>query len=385
VKVSGVETYAVKLPSRRVHSWSTSTGSIGSYVILKLLTDDGVVGLGESPMFIDWSGDHQRYSGESAITVKHVIADYLLPAIEGEDVFAIERIHEKMDRVCKGHFYAKAAVDIALYDAMGKALGTPVYNLLGGAYRSEVPLAHSLGVLLTPKECAAEADTVVQEGIKTVKLKVGLDESRDVTAVREVRQAIGPSIELTLDVNQAWPTPKHAIRMIRKLESYDIAFVEQPCDGLEALAQIAQAVETPIMADESAWSPFDALALARERAADYISLYTTKPGGLFRAKKVAAVAEAAGMRCNVNGSAESGVGNAANLHLIAALRIVDLANVIPVTATAAHAPTRVGGRYYTDDIVTEPFAYRGGFLRVPEAPGLGVTLDEAKLKKYSIV
>jgi muconate cycloisomerase len=384
VKISGIETYYVKLPSRRVHSWSSSTTAIGSYVILRLLTDEGITGLGESPMFMDWSGDHQRYSGESAITVKHVIADYLLPAIKGEDVFAIERLHEKMDRVCKGHFYAKAAIDIALYDAMGQALRTPVYNLLGGCYRSEVPLAHSLGILLTPRDCAAEADTVVREGIKTVKLKVGLDDARDVAAVREVRQAVGPAIELTLDANQAWPTPKHAIRMIRKLEPFGIAFVEQPCDGLEALAEIARTVETPIMADESAWSPFDALALARGRAADYISLYTTKPGGLFRARKVAAVAEAAGMRCNVNGSAESGVGNAANLHLIAATRVVDLANVIPVTGIAAETPTRVAGRYYTDDLVTEPFAYRDGLLKVPDAPGLGVTLDEAKLRKYSI-
>jgi muconate cycloisomerase len=384
VKISGVETYYVKLPARRVHSWASSTTPIGSYVILKLHTDEGIVGLGESPMFMDWSGDHQRYSGESAITVKHVIADYLLPAIKGEDAFAIERIHEKMDRVCKGHFYAKAAVDIALYDAMGKALGTPVYNLLGGCYRAEIPVAHSLGIRLTAKECAAEAEAVVQEGVKTVKLKVGLDDARDVEAAREIRRAVGPSIELTVDVNQAWPTPKHAIRMIRRLEPHDIAFVEQPCDGLESLAEIAQTVETPIMADESAWSPFDALALARRRAVDYISMYTTKPGGLFRARKVAAVAEAAGMRCNVNGSAESGIGNAANLHLIAALRVVDLANVVPITATAADAPTHVAGRYYVDDLVTRPFGYRDGFLKVPDGPGLGVTLDEAKLKQFMI-
>ena len=384
MKISGVETYYVKLPSRRVHSWSSSTTPIGSYVVLKLLTDDGVIGLGESPMFIDWSGDHQRYSGESALTVKHVIADYLLPAIKGEDIFAIERVHEKMDRVCKGHFYAKAAIDIALYDAMGKALGTPVYNLLGGCYRADVRLAHSLGVLLTPKECAAEAETVVAEGLRTVKLKVGLDDARDIEAVQAIRAAVGGTIELTLDVNQAWPTPKHAIRMIRKLEPYGIAFVEQPCDGLEALEQIAHTVETPIMADESAWSPFDALEIARRRAADFISLYTTKPGGLWPARKVTAIAEAAGIPCNVNGSAESGVGNAANLHLIAASRIVTLANVIPVTATAERAPTRVAGRYYNDDIVTEPFEYRDGCLLVPQTPGLGVTLDEAKLKKYSI-
>jgi len=143
-------------------------------------------------------------------------------------------------------------------------------------------------------------------------------------------------------------------------------------------------VETPIMADESAWSPFDALEIARRRAADLISLYTTKPGGLFLAKKVAAVAEAAGLPCNVNGSIESGIGNAANLHLVASTRVVSLANVIPVTATAERAPTQIAGRYYLDDLITEPFAYRDGALLVPEGPGLGIVVDEAKLKKYAV-
>jgi muconate cycloisomerase len=384
MKIADIETFYVKLPSRRPHSWASSNLAIGSYVILKLRTDAGVVGWGEAPIFIDWGGDHQRYYGESAPMAVHVIADYLLPAIRGEDVFAIERIHEKMDRAVKGHFYAKAAIDIACYDAMGVAAGQPVYNLLGGCYRREVPLAHSLGIALTPDQCVAEAEQVVREGIKTVKLKVGRDDARDLEAVRALRKAVGPAIEMTVDVNQAWPTPKKAIRMIREMESSGVAFVEQPCDGLDELAEVARVVETPIMADESAWSSFDALEIARRRAADLISLYTTKPGGLFRAKKVAAVAEAAGLPCNVNGSIESGIGNAANLHLVASTRIVRLANVIPVTATAERAPTQMAGRYYLDDLIAEPFAYRDGALLVPEGPGLGIVVDEAKLKKYAV-
>ena len=384
MKIADIETFSVRLPSRRPHSWASSNLAIGSYVILKLRTDAGVVGWGEAPILIDWGGDRQRYYGESAPMAVHVIADYLLPAIRGEDVFAIERIHERMDRVVKGHFYAKAAVDIACYDAMGLAAGQPVHNLLGGCYRREVPLAHSLGIALTPDQCVAEAEQVVREGIKTVKLKVGRDDARDLAAVRALRKAVGPSIELTVDVNQAWPTAKKAIRMIREMEPHGVAFVEQPCDGLDELAEVARVVETPIMADESAWSPFDALEIARRRAADLISLYTTKPGGLFLAKKVAAVAEAAGLPCNVNGSIESGIGNAANLHLVASTRVVSLANVIPVTATAERAPTQIAGRYYLDDLITEPFAYRDGALLVPEGPGLGIVVDEAKLKKYAV-
>ncbi len=384
MKIVDIETFSVKLPCRRPHSWASSNITIGSSVILKLQTDGGVVGFGEAPIFIDWGGDHQRYYGESAPMAKHVIADYLLPAIRGEDIFALERIHERMDRVVKGHFYAKAAIDIALYDAMGKAAGLPAYNLLGGCYRREVRLAHSLGIALTVEECVAEAEQVVGEGIKTVKLKVGRDDARDLAAVRAIRKAVGPSIELTVDVNQAWPTPKKAIRMIREMEPHGVAFVEQPCDGLDEIAEVARVVETPIMADESAWSPFDALEIARRRGADLISLYTTKPGGLFRAKKVAAIAEAAGIPCNVNGSIESGIGNAANLHLVASTRVASLANVIPVTATAEQAPTKIACHFYLDDLITELFEYRDGALIVPDGPGLGIVVDEQKLKKYAV-
>ena len=384
MRIADIDTFHVRLPSRRPHSWASSNITIGSYVILKLRTDEGVVGFGEAPILIDWGGDHQRYYGESAPMARHVITDYLLPAIRGEDVFAIERIHEKMDRVVKGHFYSKAAIDIALYDVAGKAAGVPAHNLLGGCYRREVPLAHSLGIALTVQECVAEAEQVVQEGIKTVKLKVGRDDARDVAALRAIRKAVGPAIELTVDVNQAWATPKKAIRMIREMEPHGVAFVEQPCDGLDEMAEVARVVETPIMADESVWSPFDALEIARRRAADLISLYTTKPGGLFRAKKVAAVAEAAGIPCNVNGSIESGIGNAANLHLVASTRVASLANVIPVTATAEKAPTKIAGHFYLDDLVAEPFEYRNGALIVPDRPGLGIVVDEGKLRKYSV-
>ena len=384
MRIADIDTFHVRLPSRRPHSWASSNITIGSYVILKLRTDEGVVGFGEAPILIDWGGDHQRYYGESAPMARHVITDYLLPAIRGEDVFAIERIHEKMDRVVKGHFYSKAAIDIALYDVAGKAARVPAHNLLGGCYRREVPLAHSLGIALTVQECVAEAEQVVQEGIKTVKLKVGRDDARDVAALRAIRKAVGPAIELTVDVNQAWATPKKAIRMIREMEPHGVAFVEQPCDGLDEMAEVARVVETPIMADESVWSPFDALEIARRRAADLISLYTTKPGGLFRAKKVAAVAEAAGIPCNVNGSIESGIGNAANLHLVASTRVASLANVIPVTATAEKAPTKIAGHFYLDDLVAEPFEYRNGALIVPDRPGLGIVVDEGKLRKYSV-
>lgn len=150
------------------------------------------------------------------------------------------------------------------------------------------------------------------------------------------------------------------------------------------MAVVAAGVDTPIMADESAWTPQDVLEIVRKKAADIISLYTTKPGGLFKAKKVAAVAEAAGLRCNVNGSVETGVGNAANLHLAASTAVASLASVVPVSTPQEKRGTGIAGIYYTDDIITEAFEYADGEIVVPDKPGLGIELDEEKLERYRV-
>jgi muconate cycloisomerase len=310
-----------------------------------------------------------------------MVHEFFGPAIIGENPLHLETLLEKLDRVAKGYPYAKASIDIALHYLIGKATSLPVYQLLGGLYRREVRLAHSLGILET-KRVLEEVEAALEEGVGTIKLKVGLDPERDVNLVQQVRELIGDKPDITVDANQGWPTPKIAIQTLRRMEPYRVLFAEQPVEGLREMAQVAHAVDIPVMADESAWSARDILEIARQGAADLISLYTTKPGGLFRARKAAAVAEAAGLPCNVNGSAETGVGNAANLHLAAAMKVVKHACVIPVSAPAEALPTRIVGRSYLDDLITEPFDYRNGSLIVPDRPGLGVDLDEAKVAKY---
>ncbi|OGQ77200.1 MAG: hypothetical protein A3G40_13270 [Deltaproteobacteria bacterium RIFCSPLOWO2_12_FULL_57_22] len=145
---------------------------------------------------------------------------------------------------------------------------------------------------------------------------------------------------------------------------------------------MAQRVDTPIMADESAWTAQDVLEIARKKAAEIISLYTTKPGGLLNAKKVAAVAEAASLQCNVNGSVETGVGNAANIHLAASTAVASLPCVVPVSTPKGKGKKGIAGIYYQDDIITEPFQYADGDIIVSSKPGLGIELDEEKVKFY---
>ncbi|MFQ5683414.1 MAG: mandelate racemase/muconate lactonizing enzyme family protein [Candidatus Binatia bacterium] len=381
MKIRQIEAFPIKLPTRRVHQWASLTTPIGVYVIVKLKTEEGLEGFGEAPVLKDWGGDHMKYYGETPKTTLHVINDFLAPALGGQDPCRIEFLHSLMDKTIKGYPYCKAAVDMALYDVVGKAFEIPVYQLLGGCYRERVSVAHSIGLMET-KKAINEALQVKEEGIKTIKLKGGLEDRRDVDLVKGMRKALGPEIQIALDANQGYPTPKAAIKAIKAMEEFDILYVEQPVEGIESMAQVTQRVDTPIMADESAWTAQDVLEIIRKKAADSISLYTTKPGGLYKAKKVAAVAEAARLGCNVNGSLETGIGNSANLHLAASTGAAGLACVIPVSTPRGKGKKRIAGIYYEDDIIQDPFDYIGGDLLVSSKPGLGVVVDEEKVRRY---
>ena len=383
MKIQSIETIPVRIPTRRVHQWANLKTPIGVYLLVKLETDDGWTGLGEAPALKDWGGDHMRYYGETPASVAAVIRDILAPSLMGEDPRRIEWIHTLMDQAVKGYPYSKAAIDMALYDVAGKAAGVPAYQLLGGLYRESVPISHSIG-LMDMDEAVAEVQRVKAEGVKTIKLKGGVEPKRDVELLRRVREALGPDMNLTVDANNGYKSAKEAVQTTKAMEPYNILYMEQPVEGLDAMAEVTRRVDTPVMADESAWTTWDVLEIIEKKAADIISIYTTKPGGLLKAKKVAAIAEAAGFPCNVNGSVEMGVGNAANVHLAASTAAANLACVIPVTTPDAEATGRIAGIYYKDDIVTEPFEFADGAVKVSHRPGLGIELDEEKVERYRL-
>ena len=383
MKITRIETIPIRLPTRRVHQWANLTTPIGVYVIIKLHTNDGLVGLGEAPVLKDWGGDHGKYFGETPQTTIHIINDILAPALKDQDPLRFESIHALMDKAVKGYPYCKAAIDAALYDVAGKALNVPSYQFLGGLFRDRVPIAHSLG-LMEIEKAVDEARQVITEGIKTIKLKGGVEQKRDVELVKQIRHAIGPDLNICVDANQGYATPKAAVKIVKAMEEFGLLYMEQPVEGIDRMAEVARRVDTPIMADESAWTPEDVIEIAQKKAADIISIYTTKPGGMFKAKKVAAVAEAAGLKCNVNGSVETGVGNAANIHLAASTGVVTLGCVVPVSSPKEKAKQGIAGIYYQDDIITEPFSFDDGSIVVSSKPGLGIELDEDKIKHYRI-
>lgn len=384
MKIVGHQLFVVSLPNRRHHTWASKmSAAIGHHAILRLDTDEGISGWGEAPAGITWGGSHMRYFGESPETVCLIIERYLRDCIIGRDPRDIAVIHVEMDKAVKGHPYAKAAIDIACFDISGKAAGVPVYRLLGGRFRDRIEVAHSLGIMPLEK-CVDEAVAAVEEGAKTIKCKTGLDPVRDVEVVRKLREKLGDDICIRVDGNEGYKDVWEAIRVTRRQEEYDILLCEQPVMGARELGLVAERIDTPIMADESAWNCHDILELVEHKAAACLSLYVTKPGGLYRARQQADLADALGLYSDIGGSIESGIGNAANLHLGAATRMARLASVCPTSKPAGATGPAIAGCYYTDDLITEPLRYEDGAVLVPEGPGLGIEVDLEKLEKYAV-
>jgi muconate cycloisomerase len=337
-------------------------------VFVRLHTDEGLVGLGEAPHMAGYSG-----AGETQSTVAVQLRERLIPAILDKDPLQIEARQLDLERAVPWNPRAKSAINIALYDLVGKALNTPVYNLLGGLVRDRVPLSWSIPI--TDHEAAVtEAEEMVDRGFRILKMKTGHeDPDHDVQRFRKVRAAVGDEISMRADANQAWDVPV-AIRVIREMKPHNIEFMEQPVKiwDLEGLAEVRKATGVYIMADESANSPMDVLNLAKNRSVDLISVYINNPGGIINAKKMAIVAEAAGIGCYVGGALEGPIGARACLHFAASTPNVSWG-------------CEMGSQFLLEaDLGSEPIGFEDGALLVPQGPGLGGDLDPDKLAQYQI-
>jgi len=380
MKITRIDAIPFRLPPRRDFKWAGLKVDLGGFVLVRVTTDGGVIGYGEATPLPDWGGDFGRHGGETLETVRTMVEQVLGPVLIGRDPCAVTAARLIMDQAARGNTYAKCAIDIALHDAWGKIVGQPVFKLLGGACRDSVPVAHMVG-LMREDEAVKEAAGAIQDGLTALQIKGGVDAERDIRLIGTLRRELGTAISLRLDANQGYGDAKTAHGIVARLAAAGADLVEQPAVGLRHMAEVTRQAAIPIIADESCWDINDALDVAEARGADCLSIYLAKAGGFVGARKVAAVAEAASMRCDVNGSIESAIGNAANIHFALATPSVRLASVIPISAPAGAHPYRIGGRYYEDDIVAEAFPVRDGALLPLDGPGLGIEVDEAKLER----
>lgn len=380
MKIVDISAIPFRLPVRRDFRWAGLGTGIGRFVLIQVRTDTELIGLGEATPLPDWGGDHHTRAGETQQTVAHVVRDLIAPALTGTDPLDIALAHRMMNTVVRGHSYAKAAVDIALHDLLGKAAGLPLYRVLGGAVRDEVQIAHMVG-LMGMNDAVREGVAAAEDGVTALQIKGGVDADRDVALIKALRKEL-PDVLLRLDANQGYGRAGAATTTVRRLVGGGVDWVEQPVEGSGELAELRTRTSALLIADESCWTAHDAIDLVSRRAVDGISIYLAKAGGIHGARAVAAVAEATGLPCDVNGSIESGVGTAANLHFALAMASVSLPCVIPMSAPAGGASHRVAGHYYEDDIIVDPLPVARGALLPTEGPGLGVVLDEDKLERF---
>lgn len=357
-----------KIPVRRAHRMAIGTTLAQENIILRLYTDDGLEGLGEAPHMVEVS-----LKGESPGTVMLMLRDRLLPAVRGMNPFEIERIQQVMERTVPWNYRAKSAVNLALYDLVGKALGTPAHTLLGGRVRDTVPLSWSIPI--TDGDAGArEAAEKIAQGWGILKLKLGRpDPTEDVEMVRAIREAAGPQVRIRVDANQAYDV-KTAIRVAQRIEKYDVEFFEQPVAwwDLDGLAEVSRATVLPIMADESATTLFGAVEVARRRAAQIFSIYVSSSGGLLNAKKMGDLGAIHGIAGYVGGALEGPIGVAAGLHFAGS------------TPSVTYGCELYGQFLLEEDVAAEPLHFRDGGLVVPTGPGLGVALDEDKLRHHTL-
>lgn len=371
MKITAIETIPVSVPinaERAIKSGAGGGHTHSPFLLLRLITDEGIVGLGEVSCTPRWSGEDQ-------VTAAHFIRTVIGPKLIGENPLDVERLTALLRRSIAANPFTKSGLEMALWDILGKAAGLPVYRLLGGAVRPFVPTKFSV-TGQAPAAAARVAAWAVEQGFRAMKVKVGIDPEEDVARVRAVREAIGPGVRLGVDANGGW-SPRVAIRTIRRIQEYDVFFAEQPVPPLDIswLADVRRAVDLPILADESVYTLQDAMAVLRAQAADALSIYVGKGGGIGPARKIAALAEAAGVTCTVGSNLELGIASAAMIHLAIAT---------PGIGAEEFPCDIIGPFYYEGDVIRGVLPLRAGEARPPEAPGLGVELDDERVARYRV-
>jgi L-alanine-DL-glutamate epimerase-like enolase superfamily enzyme len=368
MQITHIETIPLLVPIKPFLAIRSSQGvhNASPFLLVKAHTDAGIIGLGEASCTPLWSGEDHH-------TAAHFIETQLAPVLLGKDPRDISALTRQMETVLPGNPFTKSALQMALWDILGKSAGLPLYRLLGGKVREAVPLKFSISGQ-APDKAAEIARWAVQQGFQAVKVKVGVEPEEDMARVRAVREAIGAQVRLGVDANGGW-SKQEAIQMLRRLEAFDIFFAEQPVSPADMawMAEVRRVAHVPLIADESVFSAQQAMAVAREGAADVFSLYVGKTGGIQGAQQMAAVAEAAGIACTVGSNLELGVASAAMIHF---------ALSTPAVRAEAFPCDIIGPFYYDADILTEPLDIQNGRARIGERPGLGIALDEAVVAQF---
>lgn len=315
MKITAIRLGAISVPLRVPFKTALRTVKSVEDIILEVHTDTGAVGYGEAP-------PTGAVTGHTTGAIIGALKEHIIPNLLGRDVDDFEDVMQLIQSCVVGNSSAKAAADMALWDLYGQLYRVPVYKLLGGA-RNRIVTDITISVN-APEEMARDAVHAIERGYDCLKIKVGANPTLDVERLRAVRQAVGDEICLRIDANQAWQ-PKQAVRILNQMQEQGLKleFVEQPVKAydLEGLKYVTDHSYVPVLADESVFSPRDAMKVLEQRAADLINIKLMKCGGIYNALKIASAAEIYGVECMIGCMLEAKISVNAAVELACAKQI----------------------------------------------------------------
>ena len=336
----------------------------GDFVICKLITKEGKIGIGESFLWLPESGISPFHVIDS---IKNCLKRYLL----NESPFNIEKINYRMDINLANNEMSKGLLDMALYDLMGQIINKPVCELIGGKNAEEIPLA-ALIPLGEPILMKGITRSYYKNGYRTFRLKLGKGLKEDKEIVETIRYTFGNKIRLRVDYNQAY-SPSIAVRAIKEIETFGIDYAEQPVRANDYLgmAYVQKKVDTPLMAHEGFFSIKDFITLVELGAVRVLGINSERPGGVTRALKAFEYAKLRGLGVVLHNQ-PLGIASAMHIHFhVAKFHYID------------HATELFGQEMLEDDLIQNSIDYSNGIAKLPEGPGWGVKLDEKALERYA--
>ncbi|MGV7123343.1 muconate/chloromuconate family cycloisomerase [Sphingopyxis sp. 550A] len=364
VEIEHIESFLVDLPTIRSHVLAMATMHSQTLCLVRLHCSDGIVGIGEATTIGGLS-----YGPESPESIQLTIETYLAPLLRGCDATRPAAAMAKLATHIVGNHFAKCAIETALLDAQGKRMGLPVSELVGGRVRDRLPVLWTLASGNTSLDIDEAEDMIERGRHNAFKLKIGkrpLDD--DVAHVAAIKRALGNRASVRVDVNMAWDETT-AARGIDRLADVGCDLVEQPISRFNraGMARLAARARIPIMADEALTGPHSAYDFATHAAAHVFAVKIEQSGGLFAAKQVQAIADAAGVALYGGTMLEGGVGSIASAHVFATF------------PSLAFGTELFGPLLLTEEILATPLDYRDFSLGVPDAPGLGIALDDDRV------
>ncbi|MBI4084222.1 MAG: hypothetical protein HY423_16575 [Candidatus Lambdaproteobacteria bacterium] len=364
MKITAVDCWLIGMPMKGTYKVAKRTKSVQAGVVVRVRTDEGLEGAGN----VDPSPGYSKLLPEQSY---RVVRDLLAPALLGRRAESVRALAARMLELAPDACEAHAAVEMALMDLNAKALDVPCHRLLGGTVRDTIALNGWIGIQ-PPGDAARQAKDYWDAGFRSVKVKVGEGVEADRDRVAAVREAT-PQMDIRVDGNEGFDV-ETAIRLGRAIARHNITLFEQPVPraDLDGMVRVRQAVDIPLMADEAVYDPATLVAVIKREAADIVKVKVMKQGGLIPTMQAIEMCRAAGIRCVI------GHGFGLTLHTLAEM------HVAAASDNLFEAIESVGPLKMTGDIVRDALPMQGGTLPVPQAPGLGATLDEAKVREYQV-